>query len=208
MGECAFEQQGLEAMRRALTPPLVDHADDAGDAAAPTTGTWASTGRPRRLAVVVVSDDDDTSPDAVSTYVRFLQQLKGAGAAGRASLYAIVPSGETCPTRVGPGASLRRGRDSHRWGHRVDLRLGLRPAAPGRGGPGVLRADPLPAERDSRCVRGDGDGERHAGDRLGVRAGRRTRSSSPPRRLRARKSRSPTPAAAADPRAFTAAGPG
>ena len=52
---------------------------------------------------VVVSDDDDTSPDAVDTYVRFLQQLKGAGAGGRAAIYAIVPSGETCPSASGQG---------------------------------------------------------------------------------------------------------
>jgi len=52
---------------------------------------------------VVVSDDDDTSPDAVSTYVSFLQQLKGPGAGGRAALYAIVPSGEVCPSASGQG---------------------------------------------------------------------------------------------------------
>ncbi len=102
VGQCAFEQQGLEAMRRALTPPLVDHADD------PRTplGNDGNLGFYRQtasLAVVVVSDDDDTSPDAVATYVQFLQRLKGAGAAGRASLYAIVPSGQSCPSASGQG---------------------------------------------------------------------------------------------------------
>src|SRR5262249_47067755 len=83
VGQCAFEQQGLEAMRRALTPPLVDSADAPGT----PLGNDGNLGfyRPTAsLAVVVVSDDDDTSPDGVSAYVRFLQQLKGAGAAGRA----------------------------------------------------------------------------------------------------------------------------
>jgi len=102
VGECGYEQEGLEAMRRALTPPLVDHADDprtplSGDGNA---GFYRQTAS---LAVVVVSDDDDTSPDAVDTYVRFLQQLKGGGSAGRSSLYAIVPSGAACPSASGNG---------------------------------------------------------------------------------------------------------
>ena len=102
VGECGYEQQGLEAMRRALTPPLFDHADD------PRTpqGNDGNLGFYREtasLAVVVVSDDDDTSPDTVATYVRFLQQLKGTGNGGRSSLYAIVPSGTTCPSASGQG---------------------------------------------------------------------------------------------------------
>jgi hypothetical protein len=102
VGECAYEQEGLEAMRRALTPPLVDHADAPGTPLG-NDGNLGFYRETASLAVVVVSDDDDTSPDTVSTYVRFLQQLKGAGAAGRASLYAIVPSGETCPSASGQG---------------------------------------------------------------------------------------------------------
>ncbi|HEY1416817.1 MAG TPA: hypothetical protein VGF41_02895, partial [Myxococcaceae bacterium] len=102
VGECGFEQQGLEAMRRALTPPLVDHADDPRTPQ-PNDGNLGFYRQTASLAVVVVSDDDDTSPDAVDTYVRFLQQLKGAGAGGRAAIYAIVPSGETCPSASGQG---------------------------------------------------------------------------------------------------------
>lgn len=102
VGECAYEQQGLEGMRRALTPPLVNSADDPLTPL-PDDGNLGFYRDTASLAVVVVSDDDDTSPDSVDTYVRFLQQLKGAGAAGRASLYAIVPSGEVCPTASGQG---------------------------------------------------------------------------------------------------------
>jgi len=102
VGECGFEQQGLEAMRRALTPPLVDHADDPRTALS-ADGNLGFYRETASLAVVVVSDDDDTSPDAVATYVRFLQQLKGAGNANRSSLYAIVPSGQTCPSASGQG---------------------------------------------------------------------------------------------------------
>ena len=102
VGECGYEQQGLEAMRRALTPPLVNGADDPLTPQ-PNDGNLGFYRDTASLAVVVVSDDDDTSPDAVDTYVRFLEQLKGPGAAGRASLYAIVPSGEACPTASGQG---------------------------------------------------------------------------------------------------------
>jgi hypothetical protein len=102
VGECGFEQQGLEAMRRALTSPLVDHADDPRTPL-PSDGNLGFYRQTASLAVVVVSDDDDTSPDAVATYVRFLQQLKGAGNAVRSSLYAIIPSGTTCPSASGQG---------------------------------------------------------------------------------------------------------
>jgi hypothetical protein len=102
VGECGYEQQGLEAMRRALTPPLVDHADDPVTPQ-PNDGNLGFYRETASLAVVVVSDDDDTSPDTVATYVRFLQLLKGAGNAGRSSLYAIVDSGTSCPSASGPG---------------------------------------------------------------------------------------------------------
>ena len=117
VGECAFEQQGLEAMRRALTPPLVDHADDPRTPLA-SDGNLGFYRQTASLAVVVVSDDDDTSPDGVVTYVRFLQQLKGAGAAGRASLYAIVPSGQTCPSASGQG--LRYAEAASRTGGAIE----------------------------------------------------------------------------------------
>ncbi len=102
VGECGYEQQGLEAMRRALTSPLVDHADDPVTPQ-PNDGNLGFYRETASLAVVVVSDDDDTSPDSVDTYVRFLQQLKGAGNAARSSVYAIVPSGTTCPSASGQG---------------------------------------------------------------------------------------------------------
>jgi HYDIN/CFA65/VesB-like, Ig-like domain/Cep192 domain 4 len=117
VGECGFEQQGLEAMRRALTPPLVDHADDPRTPQ-PNDGNLGFYRQTASLAVVVVSDDDDTSPDAVDTYVRFLQQLKGAGAGGRAAVYAIVPSGETCPSASGQG--LRYAEAASRTGGAIE----------------------------------------------------------------------------------------
>ena len=117
VGECAFEQQGLEAMRRALTPPLVDHADAPGTPLL-NDGNLGFYRQTASLAVVAVADDDDTSPDSVSTYVSFLQQLKGPGAAGRAALYAIVPSGESCPT--GSGQGLRYAEAATRTGGAIE----------------------------------------------------------------------------------------
>jgi hypothetical protein len=102
VGLCAFEDQGLEAMRRALSSPLVNSADDPRTPL-PNDGNLGFYRDSANLAVVVVSDDDDSSPDSVATYTRFLQGLKGPGGAGRASLYAIVPSGEVCPTASGSG---------------------------------------------------------------------------------------------------------
>jgi len=102
VGECAFQQQGLEAMRRALTDPLVSSADDPRTPL-PNDGNLGFYRNTAALAVVVVSDDDDQSPDTVTTYTRFLQGLKGPGSAGRSSLYAIAPSGVVCPTASGSG---------------------------------------------------------------------------------------------------------
>ena len=117
VGECAYEQQGLEAMRRAVTPPLVDHADAPGTPL-PNDGNLGFYRQTASLAVVVVSDDDDTSPDSVSTYVNFLQLLKGPGAAGRAALYAIVPSGGICPSASGQG--LRYAETATRTGGAIE----------------------------------------------------------------------------------------
>src|SRR5262249_61238598 len=97
--------------------PLVDRADAPGTPLA-NDGNLGFYRATASLAVVVVSDDNDTSPDGVSAYVRFLQQLKGAGAAGRASLYAIVPSGETCPSASGQG--LRYAEAASRTGGAIE----------------------------------------------------------------------------------------
>lgn len=78
-------EEGLFAMVTALTPPLVDGfnggflRDEAG------------------LAVIVVSDEDDSSLGRVDQYVRFLQSLKGPGREVNVSLSAVVgPQPDGC----------------------------------------------------------------------------------------------------------------
>ncbi|MFZ5471253.1 MAG: choice-of-anchor D domain-containing protein [Myxococcota bacterium] len=102
VGQCAVVEQGLEAMRRAFTPPLVNSDDD------PRTvllndGNRGFLRDEAALAVVFVGDEDDHSPDDVDTYVRFLQALKGAQQPGRATVYAIAPDGASCATAGGSG---------------------------------------------------------------------------------------------------------
>lgn len=77
-------ERGLEAMQLALSAPLVTAAN-------------AGFLRPdARLAVVVLSDEEDySSQNATSSFVDFLDNLKGIGNANRTSLSAIVgPEGD------------------------------------------------------------------------------------------------------------------
>lgn len=94
--------QGLEAMRRALSTPLVDHADDPRTPQA-EDGNLGFLRYDAALAVVVVSDEDDHSPDDVATYVSFVKTLKGAGQPQRAAIYAIAPNDQACATASGNG---------------------------------------------------------------------------------------------------------
>ena len=102
VGDCQTLEQGLEAVRLALSPPLVDHADD------PRTPT-ANDGnggflRPEaRLVVVVLADEDDHSGFDPAVYVQFLKSLKGLGGGHRVALYAIVPQSGSCQTAGAPG---------------------------------------------------------------------------------------------------------
>ena len=56
-----------------------------------------------RLAVVVVSDEDDHSGFDPESYMQFLQAVKGTGMAHRTQLYALVPTDSRCTTAGGPG---------------------------------------------------------------------------------------------------------
>ena len=99
VGECGSddnEDNGLEAMRRALSPPLIDHAS------APLSG-YGSDGnlgfyRPdAALAVVVIGNEDDRSPDSTDNYVNFIRGLKGIRQPNRAKIFAISPTAtDTC----------------------------------------------------------------------------------------------------------------
>lgn len=94
--------EGMEAMRRALSTPLLDHADDP-ITALPNDGNLGFLRSDAALSVVVVSDEDDHSPDDVATYVDFVKTLKGVGQPQRAAIYAIAPNDEACATASGNG---------------------------------------------------------------------------------------------------------
>ncbi|MGQ0505443.1 MAG: choice-of-anchor D domain-containing protein, partial [Myxococcaceae bacterium] len=102
VGQCAFVEKGLEAVRRALSTPLVDSDDDPRSAQA-NDGNKGFLRDEAALAVVFIGDEDDHSPDDVETYVRFLQSKKGSGQPGRATVYAIAPTNAICDTAGGTG---------------------------------------------------------------------------------------------------------
>ncbi|MBX5484685.1 MAG: choice-of-anchor D domain-containing protein [Myxococcaceae bacterium] len=102
VGQCAFVEQGFEALQRALSPPLVDHPDDARTAA-PDDGNAGFLRASAGLAVIFVGDEDDHSPGEVSDYVSWLRGLKGRSQPSRSVIYAIAPDGQSCGTAGGDG---------------------------------------------------------------------------------------------------------
>jgi hypothetical protein len=115
VGQCAQVEQGLEALRRALTAPLVNSADDPRTAL-PSDGNAGFLRDEAALAVVFVGDEDDHSPDSVEDYVHWLRSLKGQGQPQRSALYAIAPTASSCSTAGGTGtryaeAAARTGGD-------------------------------------------------------------------------------------------------
>ncbi|MBM7115219.1 choice-of-anchor D domain-containing protein [Archangium primigenium] len=102
VGLCASLEQGFEAVRRALSPPLVNNADDPRTPV-PNDGNRGFLRDEAALVVVFVGDEDDHSPDSVDTYVRFLRERKGENQPQRMTLYAIAPTAQGCPTSGGGG---------------------------------------------------------------------------------------------------------
>jgi hypothetical protein len=102
VGQCAFVEQGFEAMRRALSPPLVDSGDDLRTPQ-PGDGNAGFLRAEAALAVVFVGDEDDHSPDEVDAYVQWLRTLKGSNQPQRSTLYAIAPTATSCSTAGGTG---------------------------------------------------------------------------------------------------------
>lgn len=86
VGLCAQVEEGMQAMRLALSEPLVG-------------GTNAGFLRKEaNLAVLFISDEDDRSGYSVSEYLAFLQRLKGLGGA---SAHGIVDGDSSCPQTAG-----------------------------------------------------------------------------------------------------------
>ncbi|MBU8896908.1 choice-of-anchor D domain-containing protein [Corallococcus sp. M34] len=102
VGRCAQVEQGLEAMRRALSIPLVNNADDPRTPL-PGDGNAGFLRDEAALVVVFVGDEDDHSPDAVETYVQWAHQRKGINQPQRATFYAIAPTAQACATAGGTG---------------------------------------------------------------------------------------------------------
>lgn len=102
VGQCASVEQGFEAVRRALSEPLVSSADDPRTPQA-NDGNAGFLRDEAALVVVFVGDEDDHSPDSVDTYVRFFQEKKGEFQPQRMTIYAIAPTGAACDTAGGAG---------------------------------------------------------------------------------------------------------
>ncbi|MFY0523969.1 choice-of-anchor D domain-containing protein [Archangium gephyra] len=102
VGQCAQVEQGFEAVRRALSPPLVNNADDVRTPPK-NDGNLGFLRDEAALVVVFMGDEDDHSPDSVDTYVRFLRTRKGENQPQRMTIYAIAPTASGCPTSGGAG---------------------------------------------------------------------------------------------------------
>jgi hypothetical protein len=102
VGQCASVEQGFEAVRRALSEPLVGNGDDPRTPQ-PNDGNAGFLRDEAALVVVFVGDEDDHSPDSVDTYVRFFQTRKGEFQPQRTTIYAIAPTGTACGTAGGSG---------------------------------------------------------------------------------------------------------
>jgi hypothetical protein len=102
VGQCASVEQGFEAVRRALSEPLVSGADDPRTPQ-PNDGNAGFLRDEAALVVVFVGDEDDHSPDSVDTYVRFFRTKKGEFQPQRMTIYAIAPTGAACGTAGGAG---------------------------------------------------------------------------------------------------------
>ncbi|MGZ3457562.1 MAG: choice-of-anchor D domain-containing protein, partial [Archangium sp.] len=102
VGLCHNLVQGLETMRQGLSSPLATSADDPRTPL-PNDGNLGFLRPTARLAVVVLSDEDDHSGFEPESYIQFLQALKGTGMAHRTQLYALVPTDNRCTTAGPPG---------------------------------------------------------------------------------------------------------
>lgn len=102
VGICHNLEQGLEAMRSALSSPLVDQQDDPRTPE-PNDGNIGFLRQQARLSVVFLSDEDDHSGFDTESYVQLLQSLKGTNMGHRVSANAIVPTDPACVTAGPPG---------------------------------------------------------------------------------------------------------
>ncbi len=104
VGVCHWNEQGLEAMYRALTAPLVFDMDDPRT---PQTmdGNAGFLREDAKLAIVAVTDEEDFSLQPVAAYETFLLGLKG-GDRSKVSFSAIAGPADltTCPRASSTGS--------------------------------------------------------------------------------------------------------
>jgi len=79
VGVCHWNEQGLEAMYRALSDPLVYNVDDPRSPM-PQDGNAYFLRDDAKLAVIAITDEEDFSPQPVAAYETFLRELKGGDA--------------------------------------------------------------------------------------------------------------------------------
>ncbi|WP_164013851.1 choice-of-anchor D domain-containing protein [Pyxidicoccus trucidator] len=104
LGVCHWNEQGLDAMYRALSAPLASSEDDPSTPL-PRDGNAGFLREDATLAVIFISDEEDFSSSPVRFYEDFLLGLKG-GDRSKFSVSAIVAPLDlgTCPTASSPGS--------------------------------------------------------------------------------------------------------
>ncbi len=103
VGVCHWNEQGLEAMYRALSEPLVYNADDPRTPQ-PLDGNAHFLREDAKLAVIVVTDEEDFSPQPVPFYETFLLGLKGEERSKVLFSAIVGPSDlSTCPKASSSG---------------------------------------------------------------------------------------------------------
>lgn len=100
VGVCHWWEEGLEAAYRALSSPLVDSAD-APNTTLPNDGNLGFYRPDARLAVIVVTDEDDHSDKDPSFYLQFFRNLKGPANADKVTVHGVLGNG--CSTASGNG---------------------------------------------------------------------------------------------------------
>ncbi len=103
VGVCHWDEQGLEAAYRALSQPLVNNVDAPGTSHT-NDGNAGFLREDAKLAIIIVSDEEDFSPQPVSFYETFFKSLKNDDPT-MLSISAIVSPANlsTCPTGVSSG---------------------------------------------------------------------------------------------------------
>jgi hypothetical protein len=103
VGVCHWDEQGLEAAYRALSKPLVDSASAPGTPFN-NDGNAGFLREDAKLAIIIISDEEDFSPQPVAYYETFFKALK-KNDPNMLSISAIVSPANlaTCPTGVSSG---------------------------------------------------------------------------------------------------------